>query len=103
MGTTNKWSNDWKFWLQIITIAVIAGAGWEANRQGQAKIERLEESDRVKTETLIRMEGKFDMLNRDNRELKELIQRLEQRLESKKIVNILGVTDPVAGGTYRER
>lgn len=109
MGNINKWCSDWKFWLQIITIAVIAGAGWESNRQGQdkierleMKIERLERMDHEKTETLIRVEGKFDMLNRDNRELKDLIQRLEQRLESKKVVNDLGVTDPVVDGKYSE-
>lgn len=105
-----KWSQDWKFWLQIVTIAMLAGIAWQENRQMQHKVEGLEQkvdglyrANQEKTETLIRMEGKFDLLNRDNKDLKDMIQRLEQRLESKKVVNISGSSDPIVGDRYIEK
>jgi chromosome segregation ATPase len=89
---------------------MLAGIAWQENRQMQHKVEGLEQkvdglyrANQEKTETLIRMEGKFDLLNRDNKDLKDMIQRLEQRLESKKVVNILGSSDPIVGDRYIEK
>jgi len=79
MGTT-KPTGDWKFWLQLSVIMVAIGGGLQANAVMQAEVQELKRMDKVKTETILRMEGKFDLLNLQ-------IQQLKERLEAKKIVN----------------
>jgi hypothetical protein len=79
MGTT-KPTGDWKFWLQLSVIMVAIGGGLQANAVMQAEVQDLKRMDKVKTETILRMEGKFDLLNLQ-------IQQLKERLEAKKIVN----------------
>lgn len=90
MGNT-KWTNDWKFWMQLLTIAMLAGVAYSENKQTQHKVDLLEKSNQDKTEILIRMENKFEMLNLQ-------IRQLQERLEAKKVVGIVGSLDPIAGG-----
>lgn len=75
-----KPTGDWKFWLQISVILIAIGGGLQANQSMQKKVDALEESNKQKTEIILRMEGKFDLLNLQ-------IQQLKERLEQKKIVN----------------
>lgn len=75
-----KPTGDWKFWLQISVILIAIGGGLQANQSMQKKVEALEKSNEQKTEIILRMEGKFDLLNLQ-------IQQLKERLEAKKIVN----------------
>ena len=52
---------------------------------------------KIKTETILRMEGKFDLLNLQ-------IQQLKERLEAKKIVNTVGFESAnIVGETHHER
>ena len=79
MGTT-KIAADWKFWMQLSVLMIAIGGGLHANTTMQQKVEALEKSNEQKTEIILRMEGKFDLLNLQ-------IQQLKERLEAKKIVN----------------
>jgi len=79
MGTT-KISADWKFWMQLAVLLIAIGGGLQANNAMQKKVDALERSNEQKTEIILRMEGKFDLLNLQ-------IQQLKERLEAKKIVN----------------
>lgn len=75
-----KPTGDWKFWLQLSVIMIAIGGGLQANQAMQKKVDALEKSNEQKTEIILRMEGKFDLLNLQ-------IQQLKERLEAKKIVN----------------
>jgi hypothetical protein len=75
-----KPTGDWKFWLQLCVIMVAIGGGLQANHEMQRKVQALEKSNVEKTEIILRMEGKFDLLN-----LK--IEQLNDQLRAKKIVN----------------
>lgn len=75
-----KPTGDWKFWLQLCVIMVAIGGGLQANSEMQRKVHALEKSNEEKTEIILRMEGKFDLLN-----LK--IEQLNDQLRAKKIVN----------------
>ena len=79
MGTA-KPTGDWKFWLQLSVIMIAIGGGIQANSVMQQEVQELKRMDKIKTETILRMEGKFDLLNLQ-------IQQLKERLEAKKIVN----------------
>ena len=96
MGNLNKVVPDWKFWLQLIAFGIGAGMAWEANQATQAQVKELLDRDGRKTETIIRMEG-------DLKFLRYQIDDLQKRLESKKVVGVLGVFDPVVSHTYLER
>lgn len=72
-----KISNELK--VQIAMFLVMLGGGVQATTSMQKKVEALEKSNEQKTEIILRMEGKFDLLNLQ-------IQQLKERLESKKIV-----------------
>jgi prefoldin subunit 5 len=76
----NKLVLDWKFYIQLAVLMVAIGKGIQANSEMQTKVEKLEKSNSDKTEIILRMEGKFDLLNLQ-------IQQLKERLEAKKIVN----------------
>jgi len=96
MGTT-KPTGDWKFWLQLSVIMVAIGGGLQANAVMQAEVQELKRMDKVKTETILRMEGKFDLLNLQ-------IQQLKERLEAKKIVHTVGFEAAnIVGETHHER
>lgn len=75
-----KPTGDWKFWVQLGVILMAIGGGLNANSSMQKKVDALEKSNEQKTEIILRMEGKFDLLNWQ-------IQQLKERLEAKKIVN----------------
>lgn len=75
-----KPTGDWKFWLQLSVIMIAIGGGIQANSVMQQEVQELKRMDKIKTETILRMEGKFDLLNLQ-------IQQLKERLEAKKIVN----------------
>jgi len=75
-----KPTGDWKFWLQLSVIMIAIGGGLQANQEMQRKVQSLEKSNEEKTEIILRMEGKFDLLN-----LK--IEQLNDQLRAKKIVN----------------
>ncbi len=96
MGNLNKVVPDWKFWLQLIAFGIGAGMAWQANQTTQSQVKELLDRDGRKTETIIRMEGDLKLLRFQ-------IDDLQKRLESKKVVGVLGVSDPVAGDRYTER
>lgn len=75
-----KPTGDWKFWLQLSVIMIAIGGGLQANAVMQAEVQELKRMDKIKTELILRMEGKFDLLN-----LK--IEQLNDHLKAKKIVN----------------
>ena len=96
MGTT-KISGDWKFWMQLAVLMIAIGGGLQANSAMQSKVEALEKSNEQKTEIILRMEGKFDLLNLQ-------IQQLKDRLEAKKIVNTaLFDSANIVGEPHHER
>lgn len=96
MGTT-KISADWKFWMQLAVLLLAIGGGLQANSAMQLKVEQLEKSNAQKTEIILRMEGKFDLLNLQ-------IQQLKERLEAKKIVNATAFDPkPIATELYTQR
>lgn len=96
MGTT-KPTGDWRFWLQLSVIMIAIGGGLQLFNVMQADIQELKRMDKVKTETILRMEGKFDLLNLQ-------IQQLKERLEAKKIVNTVGFeSSNIVGETHHER
>jgi len=96
MGTT-KPTGDWKFWLQLSVIMIAIGGGIQANSVMQQEVQELKRMDKIKTETILRMEGKFDLLNLQ-------IQQLKERLEAKKIVHTVGFEAAnIAGETNHER
>lgn len=96
MGTT-KPTGDWKFWLQLSVIMIAIGGGLQANAVMQAEVQELKRMDKIKTEMILRMEGKFDMLNLQ-------IQQLKERLEAKKIVNATAFdASHLSGETHFER
>lgn len=96
MGTT-KPTGDWKFWLQLSVIMIAIGGGIQANSVMQQEVQELKRMDKIKTETILRMEGKFDLLNLQ-------IQQLKERLEAKKIVNTVGFESAnIVGETHHER
>ena len=76
----NKVVLDWKFYVQLAVLLIAIGKGVQANSEMQNKVEKLEKSNSDKTEIILRMEGKFDLLNLQ-------IQQLKERLEAKKFVN----------------
>lgn len=96
MGT-NKWASDWKFWVQLGVILISIGYGMNANSNMQEKVRQLEKTKDDMRDTLLRMEGKFDLLQ-------EQIKQLKERLEARKVV--LGAGDSwetIAGEQYIER
>lgn len=96
MGTT-KPTGDWKFWLQLSVIMIAIGGGIQANSVMQQEVQELKRMDKIKTETILRMEGKFDLLNLQ-------IQQLKERLEAKKIVNTaLFDSANIVGEPHHER
>ena len=95
MGTT-KISADWKFWMQLAVLLIAIGGGLQANNAMQKKVDALERSNEQKTEIILRMEGKFDLLNLQ-------IQQLKERLEAKKIVHTVGFeAGNLSGESYIE-
>ena len=96
MGTT-KPTGDWRFWLQLSVIMIAIGGGLQLFNVMQADIQELKRMDKVKTETILRMEGKFDLLNLQ-------IQQLKERLEANKIVHTVGFDSAnIVGETNHER
>lgn len=92
-----KPTGDWKFWMQMGVILIAIGGGLQANSQMQKKVESLEKSNEQKTEIILRMEGKFDLLNWQ-------IQQLKERLEDKKIVNAASFdSSRLSDNEYAER
>lgn len=92
-----KPTGDWKFWLQLSVIMIAIGGGIQANSVMQQEVQELKRMDKIKTETILRMEGKFDLLNLQ-------IQQLKERLEAKKIVHTVGFEAAnIAGETNHER
>lgn len=95
MGTT-KPTGDWKFWLQLSVIMISIGGGLQLFNVMQSDIHELKRMDKIKTETILRMEGKFDLLNLQ-------IQQLKERLEAKKIVHTVGFeAGNLSGESYIE-
>ncbi len=95
MGTT-KPTGDWRFWLQLSVIMIAIGGGLQLFNVMQADIHELKRMDKIKTETILRMEGKFDLLNLQ-------IQQLKERLEAKKIVHTVGFeSGNLSGESYIE-
>lgn len=92
-----KPTGDWKFWVQLGVILMAIGGGLNANSAMQKKVEALEKSNEQKTEIILRMEGKFDLLNWQ-------IQQLKEQLEAKKIVNatVLDASN-LSGNEFTER
>lgn len=89
-------SREFKIQIAYITAGFILAAGGaiQANASMKREVEELKESNKIKTETLIRMENKFDMLN-----LK--IEQLKEQLEAKKIVNTaLRDTSELSGADF---
>lgn len=92
-----KPTGDWKFWLQLSVIMIAIGGGIQANSVMQQEVQELKRMDKIKTETILRMDGKFDLLNLQ-------IQQLKERLEAKKIVHTVGFEAAnIAGETNHER
>lgn len=92
-GTISK---EFKIQMAYITIAGVLTAGGfiQAHASMKKDVEDLRKSNDAKTETLIRMENKFDVLN-----LK--IEQLKERLEEKKIVNTaLRDTSDLSGADF---
>lgn len=96
MGNT-KPTGDWKFWMQLAVLLVAIGGGLQANQEMQRKVQALEKSNDEKTQIILRMEGKFDLLNWQ-------IQQLKERLEAKKIVNSTAFdASHLSGDAYYEQ
>ncbi len=96
MGTT-KISGDWKFWMQLAVLMIAIGGGIQANSAMQHEVQELRRMDKIKTETILRMEGKFDLLNLQ-------IQQLKERLEAKNIVHTVGFDSAnIVGEPHHER
>jgi hypothetical protein len=78
-GTISK---EFKIQIAYITAGFVLafGSGLQAHLSMQKEVEELRKSNDAKTESLIRIEGKFDLLNLQ-------IKQLQERLEAKKIVN----------------
>jgi len=96
MGNIDKILPDWKFWLQLIAFGIGAGVAWEANQATRSEVKELKDSNNAKTEVILRMEGDLKLIRFQ-------IEELQKRLELKKVVGVLGVSDPVAGDRYSER
>lgn len=76
---------------------IAIGGGIQANSVMQQEVQELKRMDKIKTETILRMDGKFDLLNLQ-------IQQLKERLEAKKIVHTVGFEAAnIAGETNHER
>lgn len=97
-----KIAQDWKFIIQLLAIGTVAGGILQNNYLQQSKILNLEKSDAEKTRAIILIEERFDSLKRDNQELKAEIRQLRERLETKKIVNIVGRSPMFVGEQYVE-
>lgn len=75
---------------------IAIGGGIQANSVMQQEVKELKRMDKIKTETILRMEGKFDLLNLQ-------IQQLKERLEAKKIVHTVGFeAGNLSGESYIE-
>lgn len=103
MGTTQKWTNDWKFWLQLMAIGIAIGGAHQAYTTMRMDVEDLKRGNRESTESLIRLREQMKQLESQNVDLKDLLRRLEQRLESKKIVYQASNTNFIAGEFYVEK
>jgi len=97
-----KLAQDWKFIIQLCAISLVAGGILQINYALQSKVVSLEKSDAEKTRAIILIEERFDSLKRDNAELKAEIRQLRERLELKKIVNIIGQYPAIVGDQYIE-
>ena len=97
-----KLAQDWKFIIQLCAISLVAGGIVQINYALQGKVSALEKSDSEKTRAIILIEERFDSLKRDNAELKSEIRQLRERLETKKIVNIVGKSPMFVGEHYIE-
>lgn len=97
-----KLAQDWKFIIQLCAISLVAGGIVQINYALQGKVNLLEKSDAEKTRAIILIEERFDSLKRDNQELKAEIRQLRERLELKKIVNIVGKYPMFVGEQYVE-
>lgn len=97
-----KLAKDWKFILQLLFIGTVAGGILQTNYLQQSRINNLEKSDAEKTRSIILIEERFDALRRDNLDLKSEIRQLRERLETKKIVNIVGKIPFIVGEQYVE-
>jgi predicted nuclease with TOPRIM domain len=103
MGTTSKWTNDWKFWLQLMAIGIAIGGAHQAYSTMRLDVEDLKRNNRESTESLIRVREQMKQLESQNADLKELLRRLEQRLELKKVVYQISESSPIVGEFYVER
>lgn len=103
MGTTSKWTNDWKFWLQLMAIGIAIGGAHQAYSTMRLDVEDLKRNNRESTESLIRVREQMKQLESQNADLKDLLRRLEQRLELKKIVYQASDSLPIVGEAYIER
>lgn len=95
-GTVSK---EFKIQIAYITAAflVTAGGAMQANSSMKKEVEELKKSNEQKTEIILRMEGKFDLLNWQ-------IQQLKERLEAKKIVNSTAFdASHLSGNEFTER
>lgn len=97
-----KLAKDWKFIIQLLFIGTVAGGILQTNYLYQSRINFLEKSDAEKTRSIILIEERFDALRRDNLDLKSEIRQLRERLETKKIVNIVGKHPFIVGEQYFE-
>jgi hypothetical protein len=97
-----KLAQDWKFVVQLLAIGTVAGGILQVNYSFQSKLITLEKSDAEKTRAIILIEERFESLKRDNRDLKDEIRQLRERLELKKIVNVAGGSSFIVGDQYIE-
>ncbi len=99
-----KFPKDWKFYCQLGVLLVALGGSIQAFRfsqesihELQVQIRALEENLKQKNDLIIRMDGKFDLLNLQIRQLHEL-------LEAKKIVNAaMADLNNLAGEKHTEK
>lgn len=103
MGNTQKWTNDWKFWLQLMAIGIAIGGANQAYSTMKLDVEYLKKTNRDSIESMIQVREQMKQLENQNVDLKELLRRLEQRLEARKIVYQAANTNSIAGEFYVEK
>lgn len=86
-----------------MAIGIAIGGAHQAYTTMRLDVEDLKRNNRESTESLIRVREQMKQLESQNADLKDLLRRLEQRLELKKIVYQSADSFPVAGDQYIER
>jgi len=97
----SAFQKNWAFWLQLATMVFIAGVWWRAFQTALVQLDKLEGSIKSVQDANTRgSEMLFQLrMNQENmdgkiRDLKDQVKSLQERLEAKKIVNVLADNSP---------